>query len=67
MRKASEYRQHAQECRDLAAKMDRDANREQLLSMAEHWDKLADDRLMLIAKHPDLAMPGECDEAQLGG
>jgi len=62
MKKASEYRQHAQECRDLAAKMERDQGREQLLAMAEHWDKLAQDRVELISKHPELARDGEHEE-----
>jgi len=38
--------------------------REQLMLMAEHWERLAEDRLMLISKHPELAMPGEHDEAR---
>jgi hypothetical protein len=54
MKKASEYRQHAQECRELAAKMASGEQREQLLRMAAHWEKLADDRSALIAKHPEL-------------
>lgn len=44
MKKASEYRQHAAECRTLAQKMDLGEHREQLLRMAETWDKLAQDR-----------------------
>lgn len=62
MKKASEYRQHAQECRDLAATMESEAQREQLLVMAEHWDKLARERLELITRHPELAQSGEHDE-----
>jgi 2-oxo-4-hydroxy-4-carboxy--5-ureidoimidazoline (OHCU) decarboxylase len=62
MKKASEYRLHAQECRDLAAKMDEPAQREQLIEMAEHWEKLAADRAALIRKHPDLAHKGEQEE-----
>lgn len=59
MKKASEYLQHARECRDLAAKMDSEEQRSQLLGMAEHWERLADDRVALIRKHPDLAQEGE--------
>ena len=62
MKKASEYRQHAQECRDLAAKMASADQRGQLLEMALHWEQLARDRALLIAKHPDLALDGERDE-----
>jgi hypothetical protein len=43
MKKASEYRDHARECRKLAQGM-RDAKREQTLALAEVWDKLAADR-----------------------
>jgi hypothetical protein len=62
MKKASEYRQHARECRQLAAKMESDLQRAQLLQMAEHWDKLAADRLDLIDRHPELAHDGEHEE-----
>jgi len=44
MKKASEYRQHAEECRALAARMERGAAREQLLRMAAAWEELARDR-----------------------
>ena len=40
MNEASEYRAHAAECRALAETMD-GAHREQLLRMAQTWDKLA--------------------------
>jgi hypothetical protein len=62
MKKASEYRRHAQECRELAAQMPSDAGRAQLLEMADHWDKLAADRIALITNHPELAHEGEHDE-----
>lgn len=62
MRKASEYRRHAQECRDLAARMDSEEQRAQLLDMAEQWDELAGERMALILRRPDLAEEGEHDE-----
>jgi hypothetical protein len=62
MKKASEYRQHAQECRDLAAHMDSTDQRGLMLKMAEHWEKLAADRLALIGRHPELAHDGEHEE-----
>jgi bacterioferritin (cytochrome b1) len=62
MKKASEYRQHAQDCRDLAAQMPSEAQRALMLEKAEHWDKLAADRITLIEKHPELAHQGERDE-----
>ena len=64
MKKASEYRQHAQECRALAGSMESAEQRALMLQMAEHWDKLAKDRVELIAKHPELAHDGERDEEQ---
>jgi hypothetical protein len=62
MKKASEYRLHAEECRQLASKMALGEQRDQLLSMARHWDTLAEDRTALIRLHPDLALDGEHDE-----
>ena len=44
VKKLSEYRQHASECRSLAATMPSDDQREQLLAMAETWDRLAEER-----------------------
>jgi hypothetical protein len=58
MKKASEYRQHAVECRQLAAGV-QGTQREQLLEMANTWDKLATERAELVSRHPELAMDGE--------
>ena len=49
MKKASEYRQHAQECRDLARHMPPGEQREQLIRMAETWDHLAEERTRQIS------------------
>ena len=46
MKKASEYRQHADECRALAARMDVGEHRDQLLEMAATWDRLATERAL---------------------
>lgn len=54
MKKASEYRQHAEECRQLAAAMESGEQRELLLTMAANWDRLADDREDLVQRHPEL-------------
>lgn len=43
MKRASEYRKHAADCRDLAGLM-KGEHREQLLSMAATWDSLAEER-----------------------
>jgi hypothetical protein len=64
MKKASEYRQHAKECRDLAGQMESAEQRAMMLQMADHWEKLADDRMALIEKHPELAHDGEHDEVR---
>lgn len=62
MKKASEYHQHARECRALAQQMASGEQREQLLNMAAHWDQLAEDRAALVLRHPDLAHEGEHEE-----
>ncbi len=59
MKKASEYRQHAEECRALAQAMEQGDQRDQLLEMAATWDKLAADRSDLVRRNPDLALAGE--------
>lgn len=64
MKKASEYREHAQECRALAAKMESGEQRELLLKMAAQWDRMATDRTDLILRHPELAQEGEHEEEQ---
>lgn len=64
MKKASEYREHARECRELAAKMDSGEQREQLLRMAAHWERLAKDRSELVERHPELAAEMERAEDQ---
>ena len=64
MKKASEYRQHAHECRMLAAQMESDEQRDLMAQMGDHWDKLAADRLELIQRHPELAQDGEYEEEQ---
>ncbi len=62
MKKASEYRTHAAECRQLAAKMASGDQRDQLLEMAANWEKMATERSDLVRRHPELALAGERDE-----
>lgn len=52
MKKASEYRAHAEECRQLATKAVTAAEREHLLKMAATWDALAADREAIAARRP---------------
>jgi hypothetical protein len=65
MRKASEYREHAAECRQLAAAMDGEHQR-QLLEMADTWEQLAHEREELIARRPELALEDEADGGRAG-
>ncbi len=53
MKTASEYLRHAEECRALAAQMTTGEQREQLLEMAEVWERLAQERSDLVRKHPE--------------
>ncbi len=62
MKKASEYRQHAEECRSLAKGLPAGEQRDQLLKMAETWEKLAADRTALILRHPELGLVGKHQE-----
>jgi hypothetical protein len=48
MKTASEYRQHAGECRTLAHQMPAGEQRDQLLEMARTWDSLAETREGLV-------------------
>jgi hypothetical protein len=62
MKKAHEYREHAEECRKLAQRMRTDEGRDELLKIAAHWDELAEGREDLIRNHPELSQPGEQEE-----
>src|SRR4051812_20894367 len=62
MKKASEYRQHADECRALARGVPEGEQRDQLLEMAATWERLAAERSELARRHPELGVAGEVDE-----
>ena len=62
MKKASEYRLHAEECRQLARQMPDGPHRDQLLEMAKTWENLAEERSELVRRHPELAIGSEHDE-----
>ena len=49
MKQASEYRQHAGECRKLALNARNEAEHRQLLEMAAAWERMAADRERQIA------------------
>ncbi|MBS0297666.1 MAG: hypothetical protein JSR45_15255 [Proteobacteria bacterium] len=59
MKKASEYRAHAEECRQLAAAMELGGQRDQLLEMATNWDRLAEERCDLVRRHPEIDRSAE--------
>jgi len=58
MKKASEYREHAEECRTLSKQMQGE-QREQTLDLARTWDNLAEDRSILVRRHPEIGLEGE--------
>ena len=62
--KASDYRQHAQTCRDLAKHTPPGEPREQLLEIAKSWDTLAIEGSELVH---ELAPAGHQNEAALRG
>jgi hypothetical protein len=60
MKKASEYRQYAIECRTLATSATSDEHRHMLLKMAETWDGLGSRREARMAQKQRLK---ELDDA----
>lgn len=50
MRKVSEYEQHADECRKMAAKMKDPTHKRQLEEMADAWTMLARERRKQLQK-----------------
>jgi hypothetical protein len=54
MKKASDYRKYAEECRALAKQMPDGKQRRQLMEMAKTWDNLASDQERLLRKNPEL-------------
>jgi hypothetical protein len=65
VKKASEYRQHAEECRTLAKQVPEGPQRKQLLEMARTWDELANDRDRLIGNDPKLDISKADQEVRL--
>ncbi len=65
MKKASEYRQHAEECRDLARRAKEAEHRDMLLNMAATWDSLAAERLLASARRQHMET-FEIDESRAG-
>ena len=59
VKKASEYRRHAEECRALANTTRAGPQKDQLLEMATTWEKLAAERSAFVRRHPELAIEDE--------
>jgi|HubBroStandDraft_6_1064221.scaffolds.fasta_scaffold3827661_2 hypothetical protein len=53
MRKLSEYKKHAEECRKMAATMKDPEKKKQLQEMVEAWEMLARERLRMLEKNGD--------------
>jgi hypothetical protein len=54
MKKASEYREHANQCRMLARNAQNEDQRKQLEEMAQTWERLAQDRERMLAEQAEL-------------
>ncbi len=63
MKKAEEYREHAAECRRLAAQMESGEQREALEEMARTWDQLAEDRAERASSYDE--QDGAADATEL--
>jgi hypothetical protein len=57
MKKASEYRKHADECRALAKRMEQGEHRDQCFELALTWERLAEQRD--ITSRPGLGTTAE--------
>jgi hypothetical protein len=55
VRKVSEYRQHADECRKLARRAASPEHRDMLFNMAATWNSLAEERIKSTARQQRLA------------
>lgn len=63
MKKASEYKEHAEECRALARRSKSPEDRDMLLNMAATWDSLAENRLKATERQQRLAKLAEQEPA----
>lgn len=63
MKKASEYRQYAADCRALAARMELGSQRDQLFRMAGAWDQLANERDAQLRPRGEEMRDGEAADA----
>jgi hypothetical protein len=61
MKIVDECLRHAQECRELAARIGSPMHREQLLEMAAIWERMADERTQGISRDPQVALDKDGD------
>jgi hypothetical protein len=54
VKKANEYREHAQECLSLARKAQTEEQRDQFLNMAQTWESLAHQRELIVREKKEL-------------
>jgi hypothetical protein len=59
VKKTSEFHQHAEECRALAAGAQSSEHREMLMKMARAWESLAAEREQYLERHPESEQPEE--------
>jgi hypothetical protein len=55
VKKASEYQQHAEDCKALAAGATSPEHRDMLLKMAETWESLARNRESMVTRQQRIA------------
>jgi chromosome segregation ATPase len=55
MKKASEYRDHAEECRRMASAVANEDHKTALIQMAEAWETLARDRIEHLRRQERIA------------
>jgi hypothetical protein len=53
LKQAEEYRQHARECGELAKRALTRSERDQLLELADTWERLAGERMASLPSQPD--------------
>jgi hypothetical protein len=63
MKKLSDYRKHAAECRALAKQMLSGDQRDQLLAMAETWERLAEERETMMRINSEFGGEAPTDQA----
>jgi hypothetical protein len=61
MKKAIEFRQHAEQCRMLARAIEGE-HRRQLLKMAADWEALAAERMALVERYPELSFETKSED-----